>query len=179
VNHITLTGSCLCGAVKYEVAGEAQRFYHCHCARCRKATGTGHASNLFLQPGALSWLSGQEHIRTFKVPEAVRFTNQFCAIWWPAAAPAAGHRQRADTGRIIGRRGPDKASGAYLHRLARKLVLLRRRNGDLPGTAAAIETDAPAPSRPSRRAQRPRTCLGPRHADGRPQDFCVLQSAQG
>jgi hypothetical protein len=80
VNHITLSGSCLCGAVKYEVAGEAQRFYHCHCSRCRKATGTGHASNLFLQPAVLSWLSGQEHIRQFKVPEAVRFGNQFCAI---------------------------------------------------------------------------------------------------
>ena len=75
-----LRGSCLCGAVKYEVAGEVQRFYHCHCSRCRKATGTGHATNLFLQPAALRWLSGQEHIRTFKLPEAVRFTNQFCAV---------------------------------------------------------------------------------------------------
>ena len=74
----TLKGSCLCGAVKYEVAGEPQRFYHCHCSRCRKATGTGHASNLFLQPGLLRWLSGEEQIRSFKVPEAQRFTNNFC-----------------------------------------------------------------------------------------------------
>jgi hypothetical protein len=44
--------------VKYEVAGEAKRFYDCHCSRCRKATGTGHASNLFLQPAALRWLIG-------------------------------------------------------------------------------------------------------------------------
>ena len=75
-----LRGSCLCGAVKYEVAGEAKRFYHCHCSRCRKATGTGHASNLFLQPGTLRWLSGEEQIRAFKVPQAKRFTNQFCAL---------------------------------------------------------------------------------------------------
>jgi hypothetical protein len=67
-----ILGSCLCGAVKYEVAGEAKRFYHCHCSRCRKATGTGHASNHFLQPAALRWLIGQEHIRAFKVPEAKR-----------------------------------------------------------------------------------------------------------
>jgi len=80
VSKITLTGSCLCRAVTYEVTGEAKRFYHCHCSRCRKATGTGHASNLFLQPAALTWLSGQEHIRTFRVPEAKRFTNQFCGI---------------------------------------------------------------------------------------------------
>lgn len=46
----TLMGSCLCGSVEYEVTGEAQRFYHCHCQRCRKATGKGHASNLLMTP---------------------------------------------------------------------------------------------------------------------------------
>jgi hypothetical protein len=66
--------------VKYEVTGEPKRFHHCHCSRCRKATGTGHASNLFLQPAALKWLSGEEQIVAFKVPEAKRFVNTFCAI---------------------------------------------------------------------------------------------------
>ena len=80
MSQVTLKGSCLCGTVTYEVIGEAKRFYHCHCSRCRKATGTGHASNLFLQPAALRWLSGEEHTRAFKVPEAKRFTNQFCAF---------------------------------------------------------------------------------------------------
>lgn len=75
-----LKGSCLCGAVHYEITGEPKRFYHCHCSRCRKATGTGHASNLFLQPATLKWLAGEEHVRSFKLPEALRFTNQFCAI---------------------------------------------------------------------------------------------------
>jgi len=75
----TLRGGCLCGAVRYEVAGEPKRFYFCHCSRCRKATGTGHASNLFLQPAALKWLVGEEHVASFKVPEAQRFVNTFCA----------------------------------------------------------------------------------------------------
>jgi hypothetical protein len=73
----TLSGSCLCGAVRYTATGEAQRFYHCHCSRCRKASGTGHASNLFLK-GTLTWESGEDRIRLFKVPEAERFTNTFC-----------------------------------------------------------------------------------------------------
>lgn len=76
----TLKGSCLCGAVKYEASGDAKRFFHCHCSRCRKATGTGHASNLFLQPGTLKWLTGEEQLRAFRVPEARRFLNHFCAI---------------------------------------------------------------------------------------------------
>jgi hypothetical protein len=80
MSEISLKGSCLCGAVKYEAIGEPKRFLHCHCSRCRKATGTGHASNLFLQPAELKWIRGAEHLRAFKVPEAKRFTNQFCAI---------------------------------------------------------------------------------------------------
>ena len=79
MTEATVRGSCLCGAVKYEVSGEPKRFLHCHCSRCRKATGTGHASNIFLQPASLTWLSGEEQLRSFKVPDAVRFTNVFCA----------------------------------------------------------------------------------------------------
>ena len=75
----TLSGGCLCGAVRYTVNGETQRFYHCHCSRCRKASGTGHASNLFVQ-GTLTWNSGEELIRTFKLPEAARFANSFCEV---------------------------------------------------------------------------------------------------
>lgn len=79
MTQTTLTGSCLCGAVRYEAVGEAQRFFHCHCSRCRKASGTGHASNLFLQPGTLRWLAGEEQVRSFKLPAAKRFANAFCA----------------------------------------------------------------------------------------------------
>lgn len=75
----SLSGSCLCGGVRYTVSGEAQRFYHCHCSRCRKVSGTGHASNLFVQ-GTLTWNSGEELIRTFKLPEAKRFANSFCEV---------------------------------------------------------------------------------------------------
>jgi hypothetical protein len=75
----SLSGSCLCGAVRYVATGTEQRFYHCHCSRCRKSSGTGHASNLFLQ-GTLTWQSGQELIRSYKPAEAERFTNTFCEV---------------------------------------------------------------------------------------------------
>jgi hypothetical protein len=75
----SLGGSCLCGAVRYTAIGEPLRFYHCHCSRCRKASGTGHASNLFLK-GTLRWDSGEELVKSFKLPEAERFTNSFCTV---------------------------------------------------------------------------------------------------
>lgn len=34
------TGSCLCGAVKYEVDGPLRDVIACHCEQCRKQTGT-------------------------------------------------------------------------------------------------------------------------------------------
>lgn len=71
-------GSCLCGAVTYEMEGEALAFYHCHCQRCRKANGTGHASNVRVDTPAINWLSGEDLIRSYKVPEAERFRNDFC-----------------------------------------------------------------------------------------------------
>jgi len=74
----TLRGSCLCGAVRYVVEGEARRFYHCHCSRCRKASGTGHASNLFVR-GTLSWEAGEDLLTRYRVPEAERFGTSFCS----------------------------------------------------------------------------------------------------
>lgn len=74
-----LRGSCLCGSVHYEVDGDVQRFHHCHCSRCRKATGTGHASNIMIRPGRLRWIRGEDLIRSFRVPEAQRFSNSFCS----------------------------------------------------------------------------------------------------
>lgn len=76
----TLRGSCLCGAVQYEISGDAQRFYHCHCRRCRKASGTGHASNLIVKPGSIKWAKGEELIKAYKVPEAKRFARHFCSL---------------------------------------------------------------------------------------------------
>ena len=80
MTSLIFRGSCLCGSVQYEISGEAKKFYHCHCKRCRKATGTGHASNLLVKPGSIKWLKGEESIKGYKVPEAIRFTNRFCSV---------------------------------------------------------------------------------------------------
>ncbi len=79
MSDITVTGSCLCGSVQYEVTGQTKRFYHCHCERCRKATGTGHASNLMISPQtSITWTKGEDMLARYKVPEAERFYNCFC-----------------------------------------------------------------------------------------------------
>jgi hypothetical protein len=78
VSEVNLRGGCLCGGVQYEISGEPVRFYHCHCSRCRKATGTGHASNIMVKLGDAAWTKGEKLIAQYKVPEAQRFGTCFC-----------------------------------------------------------------------------------------------------
>lgn len=77
---ISLSGSCLCGAVQFAARGEPVRFYHCHCGRCRKTSGTGHATNLMLKPGEVTWLQGEDRLVRYKVPDAERFATCFCGV---------------------------------------------------------------------------------------------------
>jgi hypothetical protein len=72
------SGSCLCGAVRFEVHGDFEHFYLCHCEYCRKDTGSAHAANLFSSAATLTWLCGQENVRLFNLP-ASRHRHCFCA----------------------------------------------------------------------------------------------------
>lgn len=72
------SGSCLCGAVQFEISGKFQSFFLCHCSRCRKGTGSAHAANLFAPGGAVTWNAGEERVRTYQVPDT-RHQRSFCA----------------------------------------------------------------------------------------------------
>lgn len=69
-------GSCLCKTVSFELEGEFNVFYLCHCSRCRKVTGSAHGANLFSK-SAFKWTSGEDQVRTFRLPET-RFARSFC-----------------------------------------------------------------------------------------------------
>ena len=71
-------GSCLCGEVRFEIVGDFERFFLCHCGRCRKDTGSAHAANLFSSTAKVRWLSGQAKIKIFYVP-LTRHEKSFCS----------------------------------------------------------------------------------------------------
>ena len=79
MSNISVSGSCLCGEVTYTAEGDAQNFFYCHCKRCRKSTGTGHASNILLVPGTVSFLSGESNLSEYQPGDAKFFTNVFCS----------------------------------------------------------------------------------------------------
>ena len=70
-------GSCLCGQVRFEIEGDFDRFFFCHCQRCRKGTGTAHGANLFSATAKVTWLAGQERVTNYRVPDA-RHSRAFC-----------------------------------------------------------------------------------------------------
>jgi len=76
--NASLKGSCICGAVSYEITGKPRAFYHCYCGRCRKSTGTGHASHIILKPDSATWTSGEDKLGSYKVPDAQRYRTIFC-----------------------------------------------------------------------------------------------------
>lgn len=43
-----ITGRCLCGNVHYETSSRPKAAGHCHCSDCKKTTGAGHATALFV-----------------------------------------------------------------------------------------------------------------------------------
>jgi hypothetical protein len=53
---------------------------HCHCSRCRKGTGTGHATNLIADPSRFRFLSGEQAVTRYDVPTAKSFGKWFCSL---------------------------------------------------------------------------------------------------
>lgn len=70
-------GSCLCEKVTFEVRGEFNKFFFCHCSRCRKETGSAHGANLFSNTAQLNWITGKENVKTYNLPNT-RFAKSFC-----------------------------------------------------------------------------------------------------
>ena len=74
----SIKGSCLCGAVSYQFHGPEYVFQYCHCSRCRKFTGSAHATNIIVAPDQFEWLSGADQLGRFEHPEAKHFATCFC-----------------------------------------------------------------------------------------------------
>lgn len=72
-------GSCLCGEVTFEIEGDFDDFYLCHCGRCRKDTGSAHAANLFSSRAKIKWLSGKDKVNTYNF-RSEGHIKSFCRI---------------------------------------------------------------------------------------------------
>ena len=74
----TISGSCLCGGVTFEITPPFTAFRYCHCTRCQKASGSAHAANVFVPKAQFAWRASEAHVKRFDLPTAQRFSVWFC-----------------------------------------------------------------------------------------------------
>lgn len=53
---MTWTGGCLCGAVRFEAAGDPVRVVSCHCGQCRRASGAAFLTFAHFPKDGFTWL---------------------------------------------------------------------------------------------------------------------------
>ena len=75
-NAPSLTGGCLCGAVRFTLDGPVDIVNYCHCSRCRRRSGSAFATIVHARWSDFEFVSGEEQIVTFE-PEGWNL-RRFC-----------------------------------------------------------------------------------------------------
>lgn len=72
------TGSCLCGAVKYECVGKPVFSGNCHCTDCQKSSGSGYVPALMFPAGAVKIVGAPHYFE--KIGDSGKKTQRgFCS----------------------------------------------------------------------------------------------------
>jgi hypothetical protein len=75
-------GSCLCGAIRFEITKPAGPFELCHCTRCRKVTDSAFFAGLYVRGEDFRYVQGQDLITTYEAPilrEPPPYRASFCS----------------------------------------------------------------------------------------------------
>jgi hypothetical protein len=79
-------GSCLCGALQYEIEGPFSMMVNCHCSMCRKEHGSVFATFAAAPLAGFRWLAGEDNIVTY--PSSEHGKRSFCSTCGsPAPSP--------------------------------------------------------------------------------------------
>jgi hypothetical protein len=61
-----LTGSCLCGAVRFTVNGKLGPVIHCHCGTCRKAQGAAFMTSAPVRRKYFALVAGADSVTAYE-----------------------------------------------------------------------------------------------------------------
>ena len=78
-----VTGTCLCGQVRFEIDGPLTPIQYCHATRCRKATGSPFAAELGADASHLRWIRGEHLVTVYEAPllrERPPYRHAFCRV---------------------------------------------------------------------------------------------------
>jgi hypothetical protein len=87
-----IQGSCLCGQVKFELAGQPMFINHCHCSMCRKVHGAAFGSFLHAAGHQFRWVSGEDLVQHYRSsPENLRSFCRNCGANVPVLEDEGAH----------------------------------------------------------------------------------------
>ena len=66
----TLSGTCLCGMVHYEVEDQFRYSFNCHCSNCRRATGAAFKPFAGIERGKLRITGGADRLLIYGAESA-------------------------------------------------------------------------------------------------------------
>lgn len=73
-----MKGSCLCGAIEYEIDSIDMPVAHCHCRTCQKAHAAPFTSTAGVMREHFRWLKGEDKLSAFESsPGKLR---HFCSV---------------------------------------------------------------------------------------------------
>ena len=76
---MSLTGGCLCGAVRYEITAEAREVFFCYCGQCRKAQGTPFVASVPVALTDFHLVQGADSLKAFRAtPSKARYFCSHC-----------------------------------------------------------------------------------------------------
>jgi len=71
-----MTGSCLCGAVKYSTSSDFEMVGNCHCNTCKKITGSAFEAFAVIARENFILLAGEDSLVEYKISPKVK--KHFC-----------------------------------------------------------------------------------------------------
>jgi hypothetical protein len=74
---VSLSGSCHCGAVRFEVTEDFSAVRICHCTTCKKLSGGAGTTNGRARTDTIRVVAGEELIRTYQPDEGS--SKSFCS----------------------------------------------------------------------------------------------------
>jgi hypothetical protein len=96
-----MNGSCLCGAIRFEVDGPNPMLYQCHCSLCRKQGGSVSNTGLIIAADKFRWLAGEPLVSTWENRDGIPIVFLF-ALRVADAQSTAGHRLHLGAQRTAG-----------------------------------------------------------------------------
>ena len=101
-----LTGSCLCGRIRYEIRGKIGPDAQCHCVTCRKAQGGPFVTNAPVRVKYFHLVSSSESVAEFESsPGKKRYFCRGCGspLWMTFPKRSEGARSWKPERQLRGR----------------------------------------------------------------------------